>query len=1391
MMDAQLRRKYEKLSPEGKHLVQLAAVYYETLNRTDLVRLSNKVGWKTDDGNSLAYKAVREELKRMIDQNLLELENGSRLTVHPKLVDFAAQEAIRAGDFEQLANGIARLRQKYRSYTSYHGRELSRSDASTLRIAFYQSDLESLKENQPPRIDLRLIGPNSTSLGVLSPFDQQIFSGLAHELQERYLIEATTWTLASGSGSQEALDVAVEFTQSSQKTPQRLVACATDILMARGDLAGLAQLDKHTKGRYAEIQGCRDVLSGDYAGATEAFEAAVKRIRRTSRKRNVAIEYLPGLLHLSLMLRDNSPESRKAAISAMRCIDESWEEGFRQVSALFSEGFTYQKSPGDRAKLFTYSVGNFAPPLCILFAGYLRSWLKPEDETSVTAPTMKAAIHPFKSLGLTWLQAEMESLLGRMKTDDAKQYAKTARDRHAELGTRSLLDLIEPATAWQRSLTALAQIGEDRSPDKPTDLAAQTERLIWEISYDKTGSYFSLRPLIQKTNKSGAWTKGRPVAMERLYHHRNDTDQFGFLTKQDKQLAGCIEQHTTQSYRHYEETLYLLDNDRAAAFLAGHPLLFREGDRTQPIEVVRRDPQLMVTKTKAGNIKINLSPSPESSSFRLSQEAPNRLGLTCFSPEHCQIHEIIGKGVTVPKAGEAEVLAAVRAIAKVVTIQSAVGDGETVESSDTVKADPRPHVHLLPYMDGLRVEFFTRPFGNTGPFYRPGEGGENVFGEVDGKNVSAKRRFSEEIEQARRIVESCQPLAGMTAEGVHEYCFPTSIEALELMLALQPSLESGEVQAHWPQGKRLHRVEQVEGSQLRLHIRRDRDWFAASGKLHVDDKLTLDMMELVKLVEATPSRFIRLDDDRYLALTDEFRRRIEDLATVGRKQKTKIRFAPIHAAALEDLEGTFKVRTDETWKQHIRKLREASELTPEIPSTFQGELRDYQRDGFVWICRLAHWGVGACLADDMGLGKTIQAIAVLLQRAEEGPALVVAPTSVSYNWQRELQRFSPTLTPQVFGPGDRAAFFEDLGPRDVVVTSYGLLHNEAKRFHGQHWQTAILDEAQAIKNMATKRSKAAMGLEADFRLIMTGTPLENHLGELWNLSEFINPGLLGPWEDFQRRFAVPIEGEGSRGARRQLKRLIQPFILRRTKTQVLDELPPRTEVTLEVELSRAETAFYEALRRRAIEKLEELEDSKPQNLAILAEIMRLRRACCHPRLVDEQTELASSKLALFCETVDELLENRHKALVFSQFVDHLTILREQLDRKQIRYQYLDGSTPAKERQKRVDAFQAGDGDVFLISLKAGGLGLNLTAADYVIHMDLWWNPAVEDQASDRAHRLGQQRPVTIYRFVTKGTIEEQILELHASKRDLADSLLEGSDVTGKLSMEELLKLIRR
>jgi SNF2 family DNA or RNA helicase len=542
------------------------------------------------------------------------------------------------------------------------------------------------------------------------------------------------------------------------------------------------------------------------------------------------------------------------------------------------------------------------------------------------------------------------------------------------------------------------------------------------------------------------------------------------------------------------------------------------------------------------------------------------------------------------------------------------------------------------------------------------------------------------------------------------------------------------------------------------------------------------------LMKKGHDRFIELKEGEFIALSQELKKRLEELYSFSTKEKNGLQLNKFASIAMGDLfDEVGDLKSDKAWKSFKKRITSPKSREEKIPSSLHADLRPYQEDGFRWMTRLAELEGGACLADDMGLGKTIQTLTVLLQRASEGPALVVCPVSVIGNWISETQRFAPSLNVKMLGNSTREQVIKELSSGDVLVTSYGLLQSEEKMFVEKEFATIVLDEAHIIKNNTTKTSKAIMQLQGKFRLALTGTPLQNHLGEIWNLFNFINPGLLGSLNHFTDTFIKPDNDY----SRKLLRKLIKPFILRRTKSAVLDELPPKTEIVRKVQLSDTEMAFYEALRRQALLNLETGEGNQgTKHLRALAEITKLRQASCNPLLVDANIDIKSSKLAVFLEIIDELKENKHRALVFSQFVTHLDIVRKALDEKKVHYQYLDGSSPMSERERSVEKFQKGEGDLFLISLKAGGLGLNLTAADFVIHLDPWWNPAIEDQASDRAHRIGQKRPVTIYRLVAENTIEEKIIQLHNTKRNLAESLLEGSDQSAKMSLNELVDLIK-
>jgi SNF2 family DNA or RNA helicase len=1130
-------------------------------------------------------------------------------------------------------------------------------------------------------------------------------------------------------------------------------------------------------------KGWLNFLRGDNQQAIADYTAGLKALKKATGKRQVYFSTIGGLFFILALLKDGSRDSLQEALDYTSLLARQSDHWLLSIYAQLK--ILLQVQLGDIAqKEFIISNRILFPEehnsLETLFFALCHYWVDADRAKKHLPRLLEEFYQQAVASGYHWLAMESAELLSRLKPNSS--YETQAEILREDIGIDSIIDVMQPQEPWEMCLNALANLQKE----PPAPVKAQTElRLAWFITFYP--SKCILQPREQKVNTKGEWSKGRPIAIKRL---SGNLGEFDYLTPQDIRVCGCIETFTSYDYGYYGKTEYTF-SAKAISALIGHPLVFWEDSPNTRVEIVKGEPELIVKKGRRDRLILEFSPKLDASESILAvKETPTRIKVIEITAQHRRIAEIIGKEnrLLVPATAEKQVLAAINAVSGIVTVHSDIGGG--LEGAEEVPAQTIPHIHLLPANAGLKVSLLSRPFAQGGPYYRPGAGGETVIAEIDGKRLQTRRNLHEEKQLANAAIKAC-PTLTRAEEQDREWLIEDPEDCLELLLELQALGDT--VVLEWPEGEKLRVKHQADLKDFQMSIQRQQDWFAADGELKLDNDLVLDMQQLLALLDKTPSRFIPLGDGQFLALTQAFRKRLDELRTFSEKHSKGIRFHPLATLGLEDfVDEVGKVKADKHWKAHIQRLKEVQSLQPELPSTFQAELRDYQMEGFNWMARLAHWGVGACLADQMGLGKTVQALAVILMRAHEGPTLIVAPTSVCMNWVSEASRFAPTLNIVQFGGSDRQQLLKNLQPFDMLVCSYGLLQQEevSQMLSQVQWQTIVLDEAQAIKNMTTKRSQAAMNLKGGFKLITTGTPIENHLGELWNLFRFINPGLLGSFESFNQRFAIPIEKFQDKQVRSKLKKLIQPFLLRRTKNQVLEELPSRTEILLHVELSREEMAFYEALRREAISKLTESEATAGQkHLQVLAEIMRLRRACCNPSLVMPNTELSSAKLQLFAEVLGDLLENRHKALVFSQFVDHLQIIRNYLDKQGINYQYLDGSTPAAERKKRVDAFQAGSGDVFLISLKAGGTGLNLTAADYVIHMDPWWNPAVEDQASDRAHRIGQQRPVTIYRLVAKDTIEDKIVDLHHHKRDLADSLLEGSDISGKISTEALLELI--
>jgi non-specific serine/threonine protein kinase len=569
------------------------------------------------------------------------------------------------------------------------------------------------------------------------------------------------------------------------------------------------------------------------------------------------------------------------------------------------------------------------------------------------------------------------------------------------------------------------------------------------------------------------------------------------------------------------------------------------------------------------------------------------------------------------------------------------------------------------------------------------------------------------------------------------------------------------------------------------------DWFDVQTVISFGE-IEVAMKEIRRAMRKR-ERYIKLADGSIGEIPEQWFDQYKHLFALGEENEQGLRLSRHHIGLIEEvLSDASTVSVDSEYER--RKAIFHPLIDPDfqgitahpLPCDFKGELRPYQKSGYDWLHFLRNYEFGGCLADDMGLGKTIQALAFLqsIYCQAENPketdpqdglpaSLLVVPRSLLINWQREAARFTPDLRVMEYFDTNRSKDLEVFNQADLIITTYGVMLRDITLLHSYNFHYVILDESQAIKNALSQTARAARLLQAQHRLVLTGTPIENSTVELWSQFTFLNPGLLGSLEYFRNEFGAPIERKNDEKAAQMLRKLVYPFILRRTKDQVAPELPPRTERILYSDMEPAQRKVYNRTRdyfRGMLLGMIDKEGINNSRMKILEGLLRLRQISNHPMLVDSQTRAESGKFELLFDTLETLHSEGHKALVFSQFVQMLRLVRQELEKRQIPYTYLDGHT--QNRQEVVDVFQnQPEIPFFLISLKAGGLGLNLTAADYVIHIDPWWNPAVEMQATDRTHRIGQEKPVFIFKLITRDSVEEKILLLQERKKALVDQLI--------------------
>jgi len=948
---------------------------------------------------------------------------------------------------------------------------------------------------------------------------------------------------------------------------------------------------------------------------------------------------------------------------------------------------------------------------------------------------------------------------------------------------------------WSRALEDFDQVLQSSLP--ASSAAPRDYEIGWRLRHGEQ-QRFTLEPVEVRPRRSGEGVKARKGDLMALR-----TQPSLCSLPVDRRVAELLLPDPDNPPKTHRGLCDTETVHRALDLLVGHPrVLFCKKSSDRAIEVRRAELALRWNKLDDGSITIEstidnqpMDPEELAAAARegvsggcLVELDPDN-GSCTVTPIQPGVVGLLGvldrRGQTFAVDAGSQLLGRLQAFSRMLPVLLS----ETLRGME-IDADSRPLVRLEVLDDGdLQVQVRVEPLAGVEAWF-PGRGPRELYGEALTGRIFCRRDFVAEEQHAQAVVAQLPPPESHDP-SMYDRILRDPIASLDFVEHLQTC--GTDLKVAWPEFGRRYVSRASSAADLTLKLTGMKHWLGITGSLEADG-LEVTAEQLFEAL-AAGRRFVKVADSGWIRLEDELVEQLDSLARCISHRKEGMQLSNLQSLELLHLEELgVGLEAPQQWRQLTTNIRSSAQLTIDLPPDLDADLRGYQEDGYRWLSRLAHWSPGACLADDMGLGKTVQALALLSERGSKGPALVVAPTSVGFNWLREAERFTPQLRPRMYRGGKRAQILEDLQPGDLLITSYSLVARDEEALKEINFSTLILDEAQAIKNPDTRRARAIHNLQAQFRIALTGTPIENRVSDLWSIFAAVTPGLLGRREEFRSRFISPMEKRGAAGAaaRKALARCIRPFILRRTKEEVAPELPPRTSVVLRVVLSGPEKKLYNEMRSAAITGLRSQMDSSDgdvRRFQVLAALTRLRQLACHPRLVDPASELSSSKLELLCALLDELRGQGHRALVFSQFTTHLDLAREALDARDFTYRYLDGSLSEPRRRMEVDAFQSGEGDAFLISLRAGGTGLNLTGASYVIHLDPWWNPAVEDQAADRAHRIGQEQPVTIYRLVAQDTIEEAIISLQEEKRALVAEMLEGTDRSAKMSVEDLLELL--
>lgn len=1150
--------------------------------------------------------------------------------------------------------------------------------------------------------------------------------------------------------SAEKLDMAEVFVRKYLSKNAQVHALATiegNRYLFSGESGSLlAHTGKESEWPYA-IAAISSLYKGDYAAAMEYMEDSLKIRNKFVKVKNVF--YTPILsyyLTLLYVLVDSDVTRKKLSQYLNKKFDNYWADNQRAAQFLAMSALGYSESTLKQHVKYT-RMGEDEVTSCILLSAVARSR---GYEVPFSVPRSKFAIVRYE--------------IGQCTPEEKERLEKV-------YGGSPILSRIKIKEPWELALEKLSDVVVRVAPTgSEKDEPQRDKRICYIVRYD---SELEIRE--QTRLKSGKWGQGKRVSvasfMQGLYDEVSD--------EYDSKIKSRINRYN-----------YIRIGTVFPVLIGCDRVFYDAYDPSTRIEITEEMPYVSVQlKNRSYVFETNIP----CERYQYDYQSENvvrrdKLHYTVIRLNKVQIQVLTALAETrikFPESATEAMRSFVEKLSHIIEVHSALLDnGSSLEEK---QGSELLYFRIIPKSGAFSALLFTKPLENGKLTFYPGQGDAVYYDSDDAKRYQVKRNIRGERNALDQFLSKTGLAEYDTDDGLYE------LSVKEMLPVIDACRELSDICVlEWPEGRSLKVIGNLTSQSINVRIRSKEQWFEMEGDVQLPDgqELTLEQIMSALASGGYGDGYLRLGENEYVSLSDSLGKYLKRLESVSQSYRGGERVSLFQTGALADIvhKSNLNIHVDKSYKDRLAKVEESASLNPSVPSTLKAELRDYQEVGFRWMVRLDHWGAGACLADDMGLGKTVQAIAFLLYKASAGASLVVAPASVLMNWSRELARFAPSLNVTVLNESDdRSVALSDLHEYDVVLTTYGLLVREKESLTGVNWNVVCLDEAHTIKNRGTKMSDAAMSLKASSRVILTGTPVQNYLSELWNLFQFLNPGLLGSYEFFKEKFIGPIEISEDKDRQAQLKRIIQPFMLRRTKSEVLEELPEKTEIYRTVPMSSSESLVYETMR---LEAKNELAHDTKVNMNALAAITKLREAACSVALVKKGWTGESSKLSVLRELVSEIVSGGNSVLIFSQFTGFLDMVSDMLKKDGVEHFYLQGSTPIKKRQEMVSAFQHGEKPVFIISLKAGGLGLNLTGANYVIHLDPWWNPAIEQQATDRAYRIGQSQNVTVYHLIAQNTIEEKILRLHKVKQNLADAILEGTSVSHAITLDELRELIK-